>query len=52
MLEILGAMLRSLRIQHMWRDAGDESDDVIHIYRWEPFFLERGIDLFSRRGPL
>jgi hypothetical protein len=52
LLGIMNALARTLRIDHMLKDAGDESDDVIHIYIWRPFFLERGIVLLSRREPL
>lgn len=52
LLGIMGAMARILRVDHMLRDAGDDSDNVIHVYVWRPFFLERGIVLLKRRSPL
>ena len=52
MWEILRAAVRSLRVERMWRDTGDESDDVICVYVWRPFFLSKGIELFARRGSL
>lgn len=51
-LRALRGMAASMLPVRMWRDPGDDSDDVIHVVHWRPFFLESGIDLFSWRRPM